>query len=74
MTKPYSFKFGVYWHEKKGFALAMPSEEKHCDWEIDKDIWKNHPIIRVKMHMVATGTGQHFFDRQLKGYEYWGEL
>lgn len=71
--------FGVYYHEKKGFALVTdPTKEEGCDewaeWQIDKGQYKSHPFLRVRIPVVSQGSGRYFMEKHLKNYEYWGEL
>jgi hypothetical protein len=69
------YKFGVYIHKKKGnFAVAYKPEDKG-DWDIDTGMMKKHPIFRgISVHVVHNGTGDYFFNKVLKNYEYIGEL
>ena len=66
--------FGVYFHPKKGFAIAEPTTENGNKWKIDKNESKPHPLFRVQMSVVQAGTGNYFFNKTLKGYEYIGEF
>jgi hypothetical protein len=65
--------FGVYFHPKKGLAVASPADDKKNNWKIDKNKKVQHPIFNVKVGLVETGTGSYFFYKSLKGYEYIGE-
>lgn len=64
---------GVYFHEKKGIALATLQEDKRA-WVIDKNKKVNHPFWRIKHNVVENLTGEYFFEKSLKGYEYIGEF
>lgn len=68
--------YGVYFHQKKGLAIARPSSSKGIHWEIDKN--KKSKIEVCGMTLTAsrieTGTGSYFFYHSLKGYTYIGEL
>jgi hypothetical protein len=66
--------FGVYFHPKKGFAIAEPSSDQRNDWQIDKNQKRPHPLFRFEIDVVESGTGKYFFNRSLRGYEYIGEL
>jgi hypothetical protein len=75
------YRYGVYFkplNNKRNsfgvFAIASPATENNLDWKIDKDMWKPHPILRMKMRVVQTGTGEYFFNKALQGFEYVGEL
>jgi len=73
MSKELDMKEGVYFHDKKGFAVASYLKDQGF-WEVDKNKTKNHPIFRVKINVVERLTGEYFFSKSLKDYEYIGEL
>jgi len=63
-------RYGVWMNKKNGkLAMAIPSEDPKCDWEIDKGLVKPHPLFRIKQTIVAQGTGNFFFNKHLRGYE-----
>lgn len=66
------FKFGVYYHEKKGFAiLDKPSDGDKNEWELD--INTQVTVFGLKMLRVCSGVGDYFLEKKLlKGYEYLG--
>jgi hypothetical protein len=66
---------GVYFHPKKGFAIAEKDDsEDKFDWKIDKNKSQKHPFFRIDYPVVNKGTGSYFFYKDLKDYEYIGEL
>jgi len=66
---------GVYFHPQKGFAIAEEAErDGNFDWKIDKNKKQKHPLFRIDYPVVAKGTGSYFFYKELKNYEYIGEL
>lgn len=69
-----NFKEGVYFHPKKGMAIVEKSEDKSYDWKIDKNKKKRHPLFRFDIPVHEAGTGEYFFIKSLKDYEYIGEL
>lgn len=68
------FVLGMYKHKKNGkTAIARASKDPKNDWEIDKGKVVNHPIFRnMKQSVSEFGTGNYFFNRSLKDYEYVG--
>lgn len=65
------WKPGVYRNIRTGkLAIATASEKKGEDWEIDKGKIVNHPLFRIKQHVTQYGTGNYFFNRCLKGFEF----
>lgn len=71
MTNDERKKPGVYYHDKKGFAVYETDGQR---WTIDKGLMKRHPFLRLKVHIVEQGTGWYFQEKSLKDYHYWGEL
>jgi hypothetical protein len=68
-------RFGKYKHKTNGnVAFASRSHVKGREWEIDKGKVQNHPIFRIKVKVVEEGTGNYFFWRSLKNYEFVSEL
>ena len=70
------FPFGVWFHDKKGFAVLYKPEDQDdwAEWTIDKGKYKSHPILRLRISVVREGSGSYFLAKELKGYEYWGEF
>jgi hypothetical protein len=65
-------RYGVYKNRKTGkIAIATKSEEsERYDWVIDKGVKKQHPFFRVKLSVVAEGTGNFFFNKDLKNFDF----
>jgi hypothetical protein len=76
MIKEKEFPLGVWYHEKKGFAVLYKPDDQDdwADWTIDKGKWKAHPILRMMIPVVRQGSGSYFLSKELKDYEFWGEL
>lgn len=69
------FKFGIYRHKKTGKeAIAKPPREPKYDWEIHKGKKQNHPLFRIKFEVYENGTGNFFFNKSLKDYEWVRDL
>ena len=66
-------KEGIYFHEKKGFAIVSLGDDKRM-WVVDKNIKKRHPFLRGTVNVVEELSGDYFFNKSLKGYEYISEL
>ena len=65
------FKLGVYKHKKSGKeAVARKAANERYEWEIDKGKTVPHPIFRAQMGLVEEGTGNYFFNKSLKNYEW----
>lgn len=75
MTETKEIVFGVYFHNKKGFAIVEKHpDERKWDWTIDKNNYTKHPIFRCRVYYSAVGTGTYFFNKELKDYVYIGEF
>lgn len=71
IEKEFVFIPGVYFHPKKGIAVL--SGELN-GWEVDKNLKKPHPLLRINIQCVERGTGEYFLQRSLKNYEFVGEF
>lgn len=68
-------RYGHYKNRKTGkLAVAKPRPEGKNGWIIDKGKVKAHPIFRMKVGIVEEGTGNYFFNRSLKDYDWESEL
>lgn len=61
-------KEGIYFHEKKGFALAFINSDNQ--WTIDKNYKRRHPFLRCSTQIVEILTGEYFFNKSLKNYTF----
>ena len=69
------FRLGKYKHKKSGkLAIARKSRDRDREWEIDKGKRRRHPFFRVTLPVYESGTGNFFFNKSLKDYEWIGEL
>ena len=70
------FKFGIYKHKKTGKeAVAKPAtNNKRYDWEIHKGKKQKHPLFRITFEVYEEGTGNFFFNKSLKDYEFVRDL
>jgi len=74
MNEEKEIVFGVYFHPKKGFAIAESSNGPNEEWQIDKNKKKLHPFFRFDVPVLQVGAGNYFFYKLLKDYEYIGEI
>ena len=76
MSEEREIIFGVYFHPKKGFAIAEPGREPPHEWEIDKNKHRSYDFFgyKFKLPVYEAGTGSYFFYRSLRGYDYIGEF
>lgn len=67
------FREGVWYNESKN-QIALVMKEIDGTILIDKNKYRNHPIFRWKIPIAERLTGEYFFKKSLKGYEFIGEI
>lgn len=65
------FRLGSYKHRRNGkIAIARKPKESKYDWEIDTGKKQRLPILRGSFPISQVGTGNYFFNKILKDYDF----